>query len=647
MNSPSSFTHPLPISTDLAQEILSVIETGLRAAGALLLNDFYLPHGPRGSGSHAEADAEAETLIRDTIRDVFPHHDIIGEERSGDRHPTSPFQWQLDPNDGTSSYLKGYRGSSISIGLLYEGEPVAGGVFAYAYPNDRGDLIMGGLPHPFGGVTRNGIPCPRPSKVKRPQDVLVAISQNADRSSEINITQVAPGRYLSIPSIAYRLALAAVDEVQAGVSIAGPTTWDLAGAHALLRAQGRELYTWRGEVYRYRSEIRSSEKIIQQPSPSGPGVLVGGDPLLCAQLLKENLNKPRRDQDPSQTRRPYPLHVPQRAKAAIAEGDVLERAQGALLGMMSGDALGSLVEFQSAHTIAQRYPEGVRVMKDGGTFDKIAGQVTDDSEMAIALARSILKAGTYHPDEAAVAYAEWRGSHPFDIGNTTRAALDPAWSALYNGASSADVASAARENTLSTSEANGALMRITPLAIWGAGQADLSDDDLADLARLDATITHAHRVCQDANAVYVVALRYALLSPRTPREVYDYARSWAARQTLEASVLERLVLAEREPPTSGKGWVLNALQAAFYALLHHSCAEGISWSISIGADTDTNAAITGGLLGATHGLSSLPPSWVSAVITSRPHRNLGRGRCQRPKWLWSCDALLVAEALLH
>ena len=190
-------------------------------------------------------------------------------------------------------------------------------------------------------------------------------------------------------------------------------------------------------------------------------------------------------------------------------------------------------------------------------------------------------------------------------------------------------------------------MRITPLAIWGAGQADLSDHDLADLARQDATLTHSHRVCQDANAVYVVALRYAILKARTPREIYDYAISWAQSNQLEASVLERLILSQKVPPKSGKGWVLNALQAAFYALLHHACPDGISWSISLGADTDTNAAITGGLLGAAYGLSNLPQTWVNAVITSRPHTNLGRGRCHRPKWLWSCDALLIAEALLR
>jgi ADP-ribosylglycohydrolase len=312
---------------------------------------------------------------------------------------------------------------------------------------------------------------------------------------------------------------------------------------------------------------------------------------------------------------------------------------------MAGDALGSLVEFQSAERIQKRYPNGVREMADGGTFDKIAGQVTDDCEMAISLGRSILKAGTYHNGEAAVAYAHWRASNPFDIGNTTRASLDPALRALSDGRSPEVVASRASGFALPESQANGALMRVTPLAIWGAGT-DLTDDELASAARADASLTHIHPVCQDANAVYVIAMRYALTAPRGPREVYDYALQWARDAEVEPSVLERLELAEREGPDSGKGWVLNAFQAAFHALLHFSYDEGVSWAISIGADTDTNAAITGGLLGAVHGIDDIPAEWTRAVITSRPHFDLGRGRCVRPKWLWSCDALLLAEALL-
>ena len=70
---------------------------------------------------------------------------------------------------------------------------------------------------------------------------------------------------------------------------------------------------------------------------------------------------------------------------------LLSRAQGCLLGQLTGDALGSLVEFQSPHVIRCNYPEGVREMVDGGTWNTIAGQPTDDSEMALLLARMLVK----------------------------------------------------------------------------------------------------------------------------------------------------------------------------------------------------------------------------------------------------------------
>ena len=67
--------------------------------------------------------------------------------------------------------------------------------------------------------------------------------------------------------------------------------------------------------------------------------------------------------------------------------DKTSRAQGCLLGQLAGDALGSLVEFQSPEEIHRSYPEGVRELADGGTWNTIAGQPTDDSEMALLLAR--------------------------------------------------------------------------------------------------------------------------------------------------------------------------------------------------------------------------------------------------------------------
>ncbi|WDI37865.1 ADP-ribosylglycohydrolase family protein [Entomospira culicis] len=63
----------------------------------------------------------------------------------------------------------------------------------------------------------------------------------------------------------------------------------------------------------------------------------------------------------------------------------LSRAQGCLMGQVAGDSLGSLVEFKNPKMIRQLYPNGVRKLEDGGVWRTLAGQPTDDSELALAL----------------------------------------------------------------------------------------------------------------------------------------------------------------------------------------------------------------------------------------------------------------------
>ncbi len=121
----------------------------------------------------------------------------------------------------------------------------------------------------------------------------------------------------------------------------------------------------------------------------------------------------------------------------------IARAQGCLLGQLAGDALGSLVEFQTPEAIASMYPNGVRELIDGGTWNTIAGQPTDDSELALLLARMLVEKGTYNQDSVREAYLYWLHSSPFDCGMT--------------------IASGLRSIPNHDSQANGALMRISPL----------------------------------------------------------------------------------------------------------------------------------------------------------------------------------------
>ena len=85
--------------------------------------------------------------------------------------------------------------------------------------------------------------------------------------------------------------------------------------------------------------------------------------------------------------------------------------------------MGSLLEFQSPEEIFSKYPHGVRELANGGTWGTLAGQPTDDSEMALMLARMLVKHRRYDSEEARKAYVFWLNSAPFDCGATVSSGL--------------------------------------------------------------------------------------------------------------------------------------------------------------------------------------------------------------------------------
>jgi ADP-ribosyl-[dinitrogen reductase] hydrolase len=325
----------------------------------------------------------------------------------------------------------------------------------------------------------------------------------------------------------------------------------------------------------------------------------------------------------------------------VSDAGLLRRAQGGIFGQLAGDALGSLVEFRSAASIRQEYPDGPRRFVDGGTWHTLAGQPTDDSELALMLARSIVASGGYDQEAAADAYAEWYHSRPFDIGTTTSQALG---AARPSDISARSATKAMREAASRSSQSNGSLMRVSPLGIWGS---NLPADRLADLARADSALTHPNPVCQEACAVYTVALAHAVATGASAGEVYEVALAWAETGCAEPSVVDAVRKAAKEPPSdydTHQGWVLIALQNAFYQLLHApSFEEGVVRSVASGGDTDTNGAIAGALLGAVHGRDEVPTQWRQMIVSCRP---LGGVHHPRPQVFWPVDALELAERLL-
>ena len=305
-----------------------------------------------------------------------------------------------------------------------------------------------------------------------------------------------------------------------------------------------------------------------------------------------------------------------------------DRARGCFLGQLCGDALGSLVEFKSAESIRELYPDGVRDMQDGGPFNTLAGQPTDDSEMALMLARSLVRLGRFDPEAVRESYLEWFESGPFDCGNTIGNAL------------------CGRHN--SDSQANGALMRISPLGIFGVGK-DLNE--VANWAREDAALTHPNPVCQQVNALFAMAIAVSIRDGLNNEAVYEFIERSAEEMDVEEGVADVLAASDQEPwidrMSYSMGWVLVAFQNALFQLRHASDVEAaIVDTVGRGGDSDTNAAICGGLLGSVYGVAALPERWVSTVLNCRPSVSEPLAMQKRPEKYWPVDALDLADQLL-
>ncbi len=609
---------------DRYRKALAVAVETAKEAGQILRNEFHRPGGPRGTTDHAEADERAEKHIRERLLAAEPWG-YLGEE-TGSAPSDSDHLWLVDPNDGTASYMKGRRGSSVAIAALRDGEPVLGVVYAFGYPDDDGDLIA--WAEGCGPVARNGRPVSFHIESGRlEKNAVVLLSQDSTKNPAANARCVLPGRFLSIPSIAYRLALAAVGEGVVAVSLHSPSSWDYGAAHALIRAAGGVFIDEKGAPIAYTRDGRSHARDC-----------FGGRPEAVEELLHrpwERVFMRPAAYDGSMFGLIKP--IPGRA---IRDARLLARAQGCLLGQLVGDALGSQVEFQSPESIRSRYPDGMRELQDGGTFQTLAGQPTDDSEMALMLARCLARDRKYDAGAALEAYIHWRDSGPFDIGATTSAALG----AARRGRDREDRLRLAAFSALEQSQANGSLMRISPMAIFGWS----SPDDAAEWARQDSGLTHPNRVCRESCAAYVRAIA-AALSGGDAGDCYSAALE-EAKMGGDEDVISALKAAADKPPEGivgpRDGWVLTALQYAFYHLLHAgSFEEALVETVSSGGDTDTNAAICGALLGAVHGRDAIPARWRRCVLTCRPMAEVG-ARHPRPSDFWPVDALELAEALL-
>jgi len=287
---------------------------------------------------------------------------------------------------------------------------------------------------------------------------------------------------------------------------------------------------------------------------------------------------------------------------------MIDRKRGMFLGLAIGDALGAAVEFKRPGTF-----QPVTGYRAGGPHRLAAGEWTDDTSMALALADSIVQKGWDLNDQAERYLKWWRSGvysvngRCFDIGVTISQSLS-------NYERNRDAANSGLADEFSSG--NGSIMRLAPVPIAFAGYFPDRIEELARLASESSRPTHRSEQCLSVCACLGVMLT-GLLHGHSRDEVLD--PSWPAWRTLDQLqwmhprvrevVMTRSYLRKNPPLICGSGYVIDSLEASLWAFAGATCfEEAVLKAVNLGEDADTTGAVCGQLAGACWGESGIPES---------------------------------------
>lgn len=267
-----------------------------------------------------------------------------------------------------------------------------------------------------------------------------------------------------------------------------------------------------------------------------------------------------------------------------AADSAIARARGAFLGLAIGDALGAPVEFMTRGEISAKY--GVlKEMVGGGWLRLRPGQVTDDTEMSLCIARAVVATGGWSRTAVAEHLATWLKSKPIDVGDTCRRGIR---NYMLKG-------------TIETPPnewdgGNGAAMRTLPVGLFALGDPQLLERCTVEQAH----ITHNHPF-SDAASVCLGRLLHLALTGRSMHRMRREAEQLVGRYpTFSFDPYQGLAT----------GYVVDTMQTVFHCFFRSRSFEGcVVETVNQGGDADTTGAIAGALAGAYYGEESIPSRW--------------------------------------
>ncbi|MFE4664222.1 ADP-ribosylglycohydrolase family protein [Streptomyces sp. NPDC056716] len=278
-----------------------------------------------------------------------------------------------------------------------------------------------------------------------------------------------------------------------------------------------------------------------------------------------------------------------------------------MLGSAVGDALGAPFEFGPEGAFSARFPVAGHggEMCGGSGWDP--GEATDDTQMAVLVAESLLEHGGLELPDVFRRFRRWAAAEPKDIGLQTEAVLTSGnpW----------NTAAGAHFRVSQRAAGNGALMRAAPSAVYFAPEG--RDATMAAARRLSA-LTHGDPAAWEGTAILHELIRLALADadpftalPATLAAVHPDHRARYAN-----------VLAPDWHPdlaTEFNGAVWPCLGSAVWAVRTTSSYEqALRAAIDLGGDTDTVAAVTGALAGALYGAEAIPARWTPPLHVPLP-----------------------------
>ncbi|GLW45236.1 ribosylglycohydrolase [Streptomyces sp. NBRC 14336] len=292
---------------------------------------------------------------------------------------------------------------------------------------------------------------------------------------------------------------------------------------------------------------------------------------------------------------------------STGDRDRLDRALGAVIGSAVGDALGAPFEFGPEGAFSARFPAPGTggEMCGGGGWDP--GEATDDTQMAVLVAESLLEQGGLELPDVFRRFRRWAASDPKDIGLQTEAVL--------TGGDPWDTAAALHFQVSQRAAGNGALMRAAPSAVYFAPR---GREATMDAARRLSALTHGDRAAWEGTAVLHELIRVAL----TGEDPLTALPGTLAALHPDHRPRYATVLSPDWHPddsTEFNGAVWPCLGSAVWAVrTTGTYEEAVRAAVDLGGDTDTVAAVTGALAGAVHGIGAVPTRWTRALHVPLP-----------------------------